>query len=229
MDISPHTVRSTSFKTARKGYDTEEVDRFKESVAEAIEAAQNQATAMEARARAAVARLQEMTQAGEGTAGATQASTQPSATVDDHETISRTLLIAQRTAETTVADARAEANHILDSARAQAAQIVEDARAEARKASESEREAAQNEVRSLLAKRDFLLGDTDQLEQHVTAQRERVRAVAASLTDLLDRVPDGLGELRRPLLSAAADDGERAEPATPAAAADEPQTDRREG
>ena len=62
MEFSPQTVRSAGFKTVRKGYDPAEVDDFKERVAAAIESAQNQATAMEARARAAVAKLQELSQ-----------------------------------------------------------------------------------------------------------------------------------------------------------------------
>jgi DivIVA domain-containing protein len=202
MDISPHTVRTTSFKTARKGYDTEEVDRFKETVAAAIESAQNQATAMEARARAAVARLQEISQAAPAAEEqAVSPAAQPNATADDHETISRTLLLAQRAAETTVADAKTEA-----------AKLIEDARAEARNAHEDERIKAENEVQSLLARRDFLLGDTEQLEQHISAQRDRVREVAASLTEMLDRVPDGLGEARRPLMSASADEPTEASP-----------------
>jgi DivIVA domain-containing protein len=209
MDISPHTVRTTSFKSARKGYDPEEVDRFKETVAAAIESAQNQATAMEARARAAVARLQEISQAAPApeepqeapTAAPTPASAQPTATPDDHETISRTLLVAQRAAETTVAEARAEA-----------AQLIEDAKVEARTAHESERVQAENEVQALLARRDFLLGDTEQLEQHISTQRYRIREVADSLSEMLDRVPNGLGDARRPLMSASADEPTAAHP-----------------
>jgi cell division initiation protein len=124
MELTPQTVRATGFKTIRKGYDPAEVDIFKERVASAIESAQNQATAMEARARAAVAKLQELTQAGAApkdessatpAAGATtvaeeQAAPAPAAAElrsDDAETISRTLLLAQRTADTTDAAAMA--------------------------------------------------------------------------------------------------------------------------
>jgi DivIVA domain-containing protein len=205
MDVTPHSVRTTSFTTARKGYDTSEVDRFKESVAAAIEQAQNQATAMEARARAAVARLQEISQAGgdERPAAAAGATT---ATASDHEAISKTLLVAQRTADNLVGEAKAEANHLLDSARAQSAQIVEDARVEARREFDSERLAAQSEVQALLAKRDFLLGDAEQLEGHVVGQRARLQEVAATLAEIADRPAGGLGEVRLPLLSAAADD-----------------------
>jgi VWFA-related protein len=64
MELTPQSVRATGFKTVRKGYDPTEVGGFKDRVASAIESAQNQATAMEARARAAVAKLQELTQSG---------------------------------------------------------------------------------------------------------------------------------------------------------------------
>lgn len=59
MALSPQRIRDTHFKSVRKGYDPSEVDAFVEEVASALEGAQNDATAMEARARAAVARLQE--------------------------------------------------------------------------------------------------------------------------------------------------------------------------
>ena len=60
MEMSPQRVRSAEFKTARKGADPEQVRAFLNDVADELERAQNQSTAMEARARAAVARLQEV-------------------------------------------------------------------------------------------------------------------------------------------------------------------------
>lgn len=213
MEFSPQTVRSAGFKTVKKGYDPAEVDEFKEKVAAAIETAQNQATAMEARARAAVAKLQEVSQqVTSGTQGA------PPAAVSDEnsETISRTLLLAQRTADSTVAQANAEAEAItskartdatavIDNARSMADKMLDDARIEGRRTAETERIKAENEVQALLARRDFLLADVDQLEHHLGAQRERLRDAAVSLQDLVERVPGGLGEMRRPLLSASAD------------------------
>ena len=106
MDFSPQTVRSAGFKTVKKGYDPSEVDDFKEKVAAAIETAQNQATAMEARARAAVAKLQEVSQQ---VSSASPTGAGPSTSEEDSETISRTLLLAQRTADNTVAQANADA------------------------------------------------------------------------------------------------------------------------
>ncbi len=63
---------------------------------------------MEARARAAVARLQEMTEEPKSATPSAPA-TVPEVSVDEAETISRTLLLAQRTADSTVAEARGEA------------------------------------------------------------------------------------------------------------------------
>jgi DivIVA domain-containing protein len=214
MDFSPQTVRSAGFKTVKKGYDPGEVDDFKEKVAAAIETAQNQATAMEARARAAVAKLQEVSQ--QVTSGARESGASPSASDEDNETISRTLLLAQRTADNTVAQANSEAESIsvkarvdattvIDNARSMADKLLDEARLEARRSSDSERIKAENEVQALLARRDFLLSDVDHLEHHLGAQRERLRDAAVSLQDLIERVPGGLGDMRRPLLSASAE------------------------
>ena len=63
----------------------------------------------------------------------------------------------------------------------------------------------EGEVQALLARRDFLESDVDHLEQYLVAQRERIVEAVASLNDLVQRVPGGLADMRRPLLSAAAD------------------------
>jgi DivIVA domain-containing protein len=216
MEMSPQAVRSTGFKLVKRGYDPEEVDAFKEQVASAVEFAQNQATAMEARARAAVAKLQEVSQQVQSGAAAPAPAAAPTGG-NDHEVISRTLLLAQRTADQTVAEARIEADgivvkareeagRVLDTARTMAAKTVDDARFEARRAAEDEKVKAENEVQSLLARRDFLLADVDHLEQYLQAQRERLRGAAVQLQEMVERVPGGLGDMRRPLLSASAEE-----------------------
>ena len=159
----------------------------------------------------------------------------PSASDEDAETISRTLLLAQRTADNTVARANADAETItvkaridattvIDNARSMADKLLDEARSEARRSAEGERIKAENEVQALLARRDFLISDVDHLEHHLGAQRERLRDAAVSLQDLIERVPGGLGEMRRPLLSASA--AETLLPASnPAAEAETPVAD----
>ena len=170
MEMSPQRVRSAEFKTVRKGADPDEVKVFLNDVADELERAQNQSTAMEARARAAVARLQELSESAAGASSGTV-----DASAEEAETISRTLLLAQRTADKAIAEARGEAARIvsaandeaastLDSTREMAAQLLDEARTEARRIGESERLAIAGEVDSLKARRDFLESDVDQLE-----------------------------------------------------------------
>jgi cell division septum initiation protein DivIVA len=217
MEMSPQRVRTAEFKTVRKGADLDEVRRFLNDVADELERAQNQSTAMEARARAAVARLQEVSE-GQTTIDAPPAPADEAVAVpaDQSDTISRTLVLAQRTADSLIAEARAEANKVVstaneeaastrDSTREMAASMLEEARDEARRAGENERLVAASEVDALKARRDFLESDVDHLEQFLVAQRARVRDAATELIEITDRVPAGLGEVRRPLLSASDD------------------------
>lgn len=221
MDISPQRVRTAEFRTVKRGLDPDEVREFLAEVAAELERAQNQSTAMEARARAAVARLQEISESGAASAVASgepgPAAEQVAVPVDEAETISRTLVLAQRTADSTVAEAQAEAERIerdasaeaaktLDSTREMSARLLDEAREEARRAGEAERLNVKTEVESLQARRDFLESDVDHLERHLAEERSRLREAATTLIELTERVPGGLGEVRRPLLSASHDD-----------------------
>src|SRR4051794_7399658 len=210
MELSPQSVSGTTFKIVKRGYDPDEVRAYLGQLAGSIETMQNQTAAMEARARAAVSRLQEI---------AAQAPSQPAApeptgpSAQEAETISRTLLLAQRTADQTVADAeqqsksitetaQADARRTLDGAQEAASRVVEEAKAEARKAGEAQRIEVESEVQALLARREFLLSDVDHLEQHVVTERGRLREVATTLTTIAATAPGGLADVRRPLMSA---------------------------
>ncbi len=221
MEMSPQRVRTAEFKTVRKGADLDEVRTFLNDVADELERAQNQSTAMEARARAAVARLQEMSEGQPAAAAPLAAPIEAppeSVTVpaEQSDAISRTLVLAQRTADSLIAEAKAEAARVVgtanneaaatrDSTREMAATMLDEAREEARRVGEAERLAIASEVDSLKARRDFLESDVDHLEQFLVAQRSRIRDAAAELIEVTDRVPGGLGDARRPLLSASDD------------------------
>ena len=213
MELSPQAVRNAQFKSARKGLDPDEVKTFLSSVADELERAQNQSTAMEARARAAVARMQELT---ESTTAPTAPDQAPVASTDQAETISRTLLLAQRTADQALADAKQAAARVRGAATLEARRTLAGPqytsarppaapRNEARDVGRDERVALDAEVNALMARRDFLESDVEHLEQFLVAQRGRLRDAAASLVDLTERIPGGLGEVRRPLLSASDD------------------------
>ena len=125
MEMSPQRVRTAEFKTARKGADLDQVRSFLNDVADELERAQNQSTAMEARARAAVARLQEVSEGTAADAPAPPASAPTPESVDvsaeQSDAISRTLVLAQRTADSLIAEAKAEAARLVAGANSEAA------------------------------------------------------------------------------------------------------------
>jgi DivIVA domain-containing protein len=213
MELSPQSVASTTFRIVKKGYDPDEVRGYLSQLASSIEQTQSQATAMEARARAAVARLQEL--AAQPPAAAPPSAAEAVVPAGDAEVISRTLMLAQRTADATVHEAQqaakgirerteAEAEQVLSTAREQAARMVDEAKAEARRAHEAERVQAESEVKALLTRRASLLSDVDQLEHFIVTQRERLRDVASEIGSMAERVPVGLADLRPPAMSGAA-------------------------
>ena len=206
MELSPDSVSGTTFRIVKKGCDPEEVRTYLAQLAVSFEAMQKHAAAMEARARAATARLQEI---------AAQPAVAPAGPTQDEaaDSISRAMLLAQRTADTTIREADIEATQIITRAKAEAQILVDsgqgalnrmldEAKHDARKAAEGELKRVEDEVASMLARRDFLLSDVEHLEQHIVTQRERLRDVASALNDLVSRVPGGLADLRRPLISA---------------------------
>ena len=97
-----------------------------------------------------------------------------------------------------------ESASAIETARAAASKLVDDARFEARRSADDERVRAESEVQALIAKREFLLADVEHLEQFASSQRDRLRDAAAAIADVADG--PSFTDLRRPLLSAAAED-----------------------
>lgn len=229
MELSPQAVAAATFKTVKRGYDPDEVRAYLVEVSASLESSHQQATAMEARARAAIAKLQDATQQGGASTTATIA-----AVPDGADVISRALLLAQRTADTAIAEARAEAAAMMAQAEADAAatkaraeseaahatsvarseaatvvdqanvtanELIENARAEARRTKDDEQLKVEREVHALAARREALLSDVDALEHYVSSERERLRSVSAAMLQLAETSPGGLASVARPELS----------------------------
>jgi DivIVA domain-containing protein len=219
MELSPQAVAAATFKTVKRGYDPDEVRAYLIEVSASLEASHQQATAMEARARAAIAKLQDATQNAQHTGQVPVVA--PSVGVEESETISRTLLLAQRTADSTVAQAQAEAASIteaaqasaagvtagarleaastLEQARAEAARLLDEARSEAHRAKSEQHLRAEAEVKELQSRREALIADLDTLEKHTALHRDRLREASAALAELAEHVP---AEIDRPSLRA---------------------------
>jgi len=156
MEISAKVLREVEFSGSLRGYNTDEVDEFLEQVAIAVDSLQGEAKAATERAEQASRAPMERTG------------------LEDEESIRRTLVLAQRTADLAIKEAQEEAAQILDRSRAEAETLVHDARESAeRMTSEAERRL-RDEVARLSRVRDDLKSEADTLVSLLSAERERL-------------------------------------------------------
>ncbi|MDG1411612.1 MAG: DivIVA domain-containing protein [Acidimicrobiales bacterium] len=117
MDELPPLFQDIEFRVVWKGYDSDEVDAYVDRVAKAAAVVHGR-----------VSELQQRAEAAENRATAESAS---SASSETEESLTRTLILAQRTADTAIAEAKAEAAELIASAEVQAQIALRDAEASA--------------------------------------------------------------------------------------------------
>jgi DivIVA domain-containing protein len=206
MDVTPQLLHDVEFREAKRGgYNTQDVDEFLERLAVGLE--RQDAQLREARHRLEEAEARAL--AVEQRAAAAERRAGDAGEAD--ETLKRTLVLAQRTADAAIQEAQQEAAQTIADAQEQATLMVTeaeeasararaDADREAREAHEEARARALAELRELEAARDQVQHDVDALEAHLADQRERIRIVAHELEQLLDD-PTSLGPVPRPEVS----------------------------
>lgn len=212
MELTPKLLtEDVDFRRAYRGYDPDEVDDFLERVAvavgqlqtqlaEAVERARNaegrvqQAQREVEEARRQVARAQQTSQ----TAPAPQAAAPPAVPdaaaqaaaareVDDlNDELRRTLVLAQRTADAAIREAREQAMKITGEADERAQRRIADAEAEARRKSDEARSKLLAEIAELEGIRESFRGDVTVLERHLEEQRLQLRSTLQELQRLLD-------------------------------------------
>jgi cell division initiation protein len=116
MDVSPKTLREVEFREKMRGYHPEDVDHFLEQVASGVEVLQD-------RLRQAVDRAQRAEAAAAEAGG-------------NDEALRKTLVLAQRTADLAVQEAREQAARILAGAEQQAQAMLVDAEERGRRTME---------------------------------------------------------------------------------------------
>jgi DivIVA domain-containing protein len=206
MDVTPQLLHDVEFREAKRGgYNTQDVDEFLERLAVGLERQDAQVRDARQRIDAAEARAAE---AERRAAHAEQSASETSAT---DETLRRTLVLAQRTADAAIREAEEEAAGTLSAAQEQAGRLLAEAEeisARARAEAEDEARQAHEEARTLVisemleleAARDQLRVDVDVLERHLDEQRERVRRAVHELQRMLDD-PESLREAELPVVS----------------------------
>ena len=150
MVLSPIDIEQKTFRVALRGYAEEEVDQFLDEIVVAIREYERQLR--DANERVAV--LEEQLEANRET----------------EERIKKTLLIAQRTADQVVAEARGEAQELLVEART--------------KASEVEIEKIQE--------RENLVADLDRMRDSVASLKDRIVGLADSTLGNLEAIEEDI-------------------------------------
>ncbi|MGH9048962.1 MAG: DivIVA domain-containing protein [Acidimicrobiia bacterium] len=167
MDISPRELRDTDIKEGFRGYHRDDVDELLERAASTIESLSE--------------RVRQMS---ERVADAQNTSTRSR---DAEETLQRTLVLAQRTADEAIADAQKRARKMVDDAEHRAHTLVTEAETTSRRIAEEERRRIEAEVQDLAGRRDKLKSDVDSLERFESEYRQRVRAAIEKELDSLGR------------------------------------------
>jgi cell division initiation protein len=170
MDVSPQTLREVEFREKLRGYNQDDVDEFLERVAAGVEILQD-------RLRQAMDRV-------------ARAEQRASETNEADEAVRKTLVLAQRTADLAVQEAREQADRELDAARAEAKRIEAEAHAQARRIAQEAQARLRADLAALEVARSRLRSDVVALERHVDEQRAKVRdAMRDALKRLDSHVP----------------------------------------
>ncbi|MSO87124.1 MAG: DivIVA domain-containing protein [Acidimicrobiia bacterium] len=206
MDVTPQLLNDVEFREAKRGgYNTQDVDEFLERLAVGLERQDSALHEALQRAGSAEARIVDAERR------AAEANDRATATSDMDETLKRTLVLAQRTADAAIKEAEEHAAQTLAAATDQASRMLFDAQeatararadadAEARRAQETAQSLVVAELRELELARDQLHGDVDMLQRHLSEQRDRLRLTTRELQRLLDD-PASLREVDLPVLS----------------------------
>lgn len=110
----------------------------------------------------------------------------PQVEVDLNDELRRTLVLAQRTADTAIREAREEAEGIVSGAKAEAQATLDEAEATGRRKREEARARLVDEITELEAVRESLRDDASVLERYLGDERARVRETIQVLRRLVD-------------------------------------------
>jgi len=168
MDVSPKTLREVEFREKMRGYHPEDVDQFLERVAAGIEVLQD-------RLRQAIERAQRAEQAA-------------SEAGNNDDALRRTLLLAQRTADLAVQEAREQAARIIAGAEQQAQSMIAEAEHRARRGHEDTVIEVRTELAKLQARREELELDVGGLAAWIDEHRAQLRAALEGALARVDQI-----------------------------------------
>ncbi len=199
MDVTPQLIEQIDFSEKFRGYDPDQVDDFLERVGATLSeliVSERDARERADRAEQEVRSLRERL-ANAPKPSATGAPAAPALTDEQEiEQASRTLLMAKRTADAAIAEARQEAGDLLATARSQSEQLAAEAqthrddllrraREDAEREFGDQRNRFAQEIRDLDARKRELHSHVDVFEQRISEQRADLEHVHEKLSALV--------------------------------------------
>lgn len=173
MDLTPELLRTVEFNDAKKGgYDHDEVDEFLDRAAADLARQHEQLRELEGRVAASERR-------------AAEAEAQAKDHSDSDETLRRTLVLAQRTADAAIKEAQEDAARIVADARQKADGLIASAEEQVRREVGATRDRLQAEIRELEGRRSELHERITELSGHLDSERDRIGAQLDSLREAL--------------------------------------------
>ena len=167
MDVSPKTLREVEFREKMRGYHPEDVDHFLEEVAAGLEMQQE-------RLRQAVERAQRAEAAASEAGG-------------NDEVLRKTLVLAQRTADLAVQEAREQAARILAGAEQQAQAMLADADERGRRTLEDATADSRTELARLETARAQAQQDVDTLNRWLEEHKAHLLESLSEATAAVER------------------------------------------
>lgn len=235
MELTPDLLLEAKFSPAKRGYSMPEVDDFLERCAEGLDVLLDRLKSEFERAERAEAALAERPTVAAPVVEARSPEPEPEpepvvepepapepATAVDVDEPMRVLVMAERTAEAAIREAKDEAERIRGEAesvanrqRSEAERLLTtaraDAEAEAHRASESARREIDRELTALRNDRDGLNSDVRNLQRWLDEQRGRMRTTVREMNRLIDD-PTALRELPIPDGTSTSDDSAETPP-----------------
>jgi cell division initiation protein len=179
MDVTPRELRDTDIREGFRGYHRDDVDELLERAASTLEGLTER-----------VRQLTERLSSAEGSAGKSR---------ETEETLQRTLVLAQKTADEAIADAKERSRTMVEEAEAKSRDLVSEAEGTARRIAENERQRLETEILDLSSRREALNADVEALEKYEREYRSRLRKAIEAELDSLGKFSTEHG--KRPKLS----------------------------
>jgi len=196
VPLTPSDVANKQFKIAFRGYALDEVDAFLDEVETEISRLLRDNAALKGGAGAPVPPAARPTASPAAApasapqpAPAPPAAPAPPVGLEGQEAALRTLLLAQRTADEAIAEARAEAEQLVGGARAEAESTLGKARQEAETTLTSARQEAETTLTSARKQAETMVGSARaEAERTVTAARKEADSTLTASKDRASRL-----------------------------------------